>query len=138
MAFTSPINDEITFSDPHADGTIKFSCPQGDLDLRFDWRAMVELQSQWGEEFLTRASAGMDGVIVEDLAIIVAAASRKSAPEISRMSPPIIPLVNACKLAWSYAWNGGEPPEERDAEPEKKSAQLNLFGWRLKLPFVQD
>jgi hypothetical protein len=135
MAFSSPLNEEISFSDPDANGVIHFTAPAGELDLHFTWETLAKLQTQWGEEFLAKAAAGMDDLQIEDLAIIVAAASGKTEKEVTEMGLPILPLSNACKLAWSHAWNGGEPVEEKEDEPEKKPARLTLFGWRLRAPF---
>ncbi|MEL6754942.1 MAG: hypothetical protein AAFP81_00790 [Pseudomonadota bacterium] len=134
MAFTSPLNEEITFSDVSVNGLVEFKSPQLDVDIRFSWESLAGLQAQWGEDFLSKAASGMDSLQIEDLAVIVAAASDVTEAHVMETCPPILPLSNACKLAWSYAWNGGEPPEEK-SEPEKKPARLTLFGWRLRAPF---
>lgn len=135
MAFTSSLNEAITFSDPDVDGKVHFSAPGGDLDLQFTWEALAKLQTQWGDEFLSKAAKGMDELVIEDLQVVVAAASGKKEREIRELGLPILPLSDACKLAWSHAWNGGEPVEARETTPEKKPARLTLFGWRLRAPF---
>ncbi|MEO0955685.1 MAG: hypothetical protein AAFY12_11880 [Pseudomonadota bacterium] len=135
MAFTAPYNDAISYSDPDVDGIVRFESPAINLDLRFDWRAMDRLQEQYGDEFLTRVTAGLDDLLIADLAVVAAAASGKTTEQITEASPPILPLANACKVAWSFAWNGGELPEEKESQPEKNSAWLTLFGWRVRAPF---
>src|SRR6056297_2572093 len=137
MAFSSLLNEEITFSDPDVNGLIHFTSPAGEIDLHFTWEVLSKLQTQWGEEFLAKAAAGMDDLQIEDLIVIVAAASGKTERQIRKMGLPILPLSNACKLAWSHAWNGGEPIEEKEPAPEKTPARLTLFGWQLRAPFVR-
>lgn len=139
MAFTSALNEDIGFSDPDVNGVVQFRSPAGELDLHFSWETLQKLQTQWGEDFLTKAAAGMDDLNIEDFAVIVAAASGESERKVRKAGYPLLPLSNACKLAWSHAWNGGEPiePKDEDAAPEKTQARLSLFGWRLRAPFVR-
>lgn len=134
MAFTSPVNEEITFSDVDVNGRVVFESPQLNAEIRFSWEVLASLQAQFGDEFLAKAASAMDSLQLEDLAVFVAAASEVSEREVLDKCPPILPLSNACKLAWSFAWNGGETPEE-NSSPEKKPARLSLFGWRLRAPF---
>lgn len=136
MAFTSFVTDEISYTDPDKDGVVYFTSPAGEVRLQFTWEALDRLQKQWpGEEYLKRASAGMDEMIVADLAVIISVASGLGEREVRKMGLPLIPVSNACKLAWSYAWNGGQTAQEAKEKPGKRQARLSLFGWRPKMPF---
>lgn len=132
MAFTAPHNDAISYSDPDVDGMVQFVCPVVELDLKFDWRALDRLQEHYGDDFIERVTSGLDDLLIVDLAVVAASASGKTAEQIMALSPPILPLANACKLAWSHAWNGGEPYSEGETEPGKKEAWLTSLVSRVK------
>ena len=116
-----------SFSEPDLEGRVVFHAPDGDLTIRFDWAAIRKLQIQWSTEedpnaYLAKISHGLDSYNIEDLAEIIAAGTGKTVDEIIEASYPVRKISMAAVLAWSYAWNGGEPPETED-QPEKTQPQ---------------
>lgn len=140
MAFSAPYNDAISYSDPDVNGKVRFSAPGGELDLQFTWEVLASLQARWDgpdNEFNKRVTEALDRAKIEDLAIVTSEASGMTFQEVMDMAPPINHLCDALTLAWSHAWNGGEPPEQEESDAGKNTAWPSLFGWRVRVPFVR-
>lgn len=73
--------------------------------LRFVWAAVAEVQAAYGDD------PQLDDL--PTLAAVAAAGLRASHPEmtaerLAELSPPILPLQQAIRRAWEFAWCGPE------------------------------
>lgn len=135
MAFSGGIeNYDVTRPDQEGRVTLRFQ--ERILTIRFGWAQIHALQQAWGDDFMRRASQGMDGKNLECLSEIVAASADLTPKQAAELDMPIVAVADACAAAWKWAWFGGEPPDQGEAaEPEKPRPRVTLLGWRLRLPF---
>lgn len=85
--------------------------------LRFDWRALSKVKTQYGDEAILRL---LDQT-PETIAGMLVCALERNHPEITLdkildVSPPITPVLQAIDKALSYAYFGPDgPPDSSDS-----------------------
>lgn len=102
-----------------------------ELSLRFDWASIQGMQSEWGEDFFAVASRGMDENQITQLAQVASYGSTLTADEVRGLGLPILPVAKACRIAWQFAWFGGEVPDEPEDDAAKKTKPRKTLLERL-------
>ncbi len=108
--------------------------------LKYDWTAVVQLKTEFGNEFDLETSRAMTEMDLPVLAKILAIGlecyqlGKFTDQDIIKLSPPIVPIIGAIEKAISRAYYGeGEAPSDRPTIPERMWNVLTiLFGKRRK------
>ena len=85
---------------------------EGDLVIRFTWRAIAALRSRYGEDWEVKFRLALNGANTQELAFLLATTAGKSEAYWLDKSPPLLPLCEALNAALEIAFLGaGDLPE---------------------------
>lgn len=96
----------------------------GDLGtLRYDWNAIAALVAEFGQDFDSKLSAAARDFDIDVIARAVAIGlnNDKTADDVKREAPPIVPTVAAVLDALNLAFHGQReaPPADGNANPPR-------------------
>lgn len=110
--------------------------------LVYDWRALADIQSKYGEDAFDTLFEDINGDF-EKLADILAAGLRRHHPEMTaaavmEASPALLPVREAVHLAILAAFLGPEKPKKGEgADATDKPEKKTVWPLRLLSRFVQ-
>ena len=95
--------------------------------VAFPWEVMGTLSEYWGKEYSNRVVDAFETRNIQDLAVIIAAAStpRMSPKEVIAWSPPVVPTVRYLQTTWTRHWLG-EKHLQVILEAERRSEEAKV------------
>ena len=112
---------------------VELNWPDGHLNICFTYAAIDSVEAEFGAQWSERLGDLFVGKSKKDLEFVASVTTGLAKDEIAKLSPPIVPLVNALYHAWQLAWHGDiqAPSETEDPDQaEKKFLDLVRFWTR--------